>query len=146
MKKLYLDVDGVFLTKKNTQAAENVDKLLNYILPRFDCYWLTTHCHGGDSSVLLDMLSTYFPQETLCKLRKIKPSTWDTLKTEAIDFESDFYWIDDYVFQAEKRVLKQHNCLDRLVLVDLSREKELINIVSTLDALIDSLEIEEESQ
>ena len=146
MKKLYLDVDGVFLTKKNTQAAEGVDEFLNYILPRFDCYWLTTHCRGGDSSILLGMLSTYFSQETLYKLRKIKPSTWDTLKTEAIDFDSDFYWIDDYVFQAEKNILKQRNCLGRLILVDLSKEKELINILSTLDALTGSLKIKEEPQ
>lgn len=42
-------------------------------------------------------------------LKKIKPTNWDTLKTEAIDFESNYFWIDDNPMEAEQKILKEKN-------------------------------------
>ena len=39
-------------------------------------------------------------------MKCIKPTDWGTLKTDAIDFGEEFYWLDDYPFQAELNVLK----------------------------------------
>lgn len=44
MLKLYLDIDGVLLTTKHPQAAEDAAKFVAFITGHFDCYWLTTHC------------------------------------------------------------------------------------------------------
>jgi hypothetical protein len=42
--------------------------------------------------------------ETLEKLEDaVRPTNWDALKTEAIDFESDFYWLDDNPLQVERK-------------------------------------------
>lgn len=132
MTKLYLDVDGVLLTSKNVKAAPNGIAFLDNILSSFDCYWLTTHCKDGNTTSVLNRLSEYYPKQTIIKLQKVKPVKWDTLKTEAIDFSSSFIWLDDYVFEAEKAKLRQEKCLDRLVLVNLKRKNELLNICSNL--------------
>lgn len=42
------------------------------------------------------------------------------LKTEAIDFSSDFLWLDDYAFDGEQAMLKEYGALDKLVLIDLA--------------------------
>lgn len=122
-----MDVDGVLLTNKHTQIPFYGDAFIDAITSKYDCFWLTTHCKDGDTQMVLDRLSKYYSTDTMKKLQTIKPTKWDTLKTEAIDFGSDFYWIDDYVFEAEKEILKQRNCIDKLLLVDLNKEKELLN-------------------
>ena len=67
-------------------------------------------------------------------LSKIKPSpiNWKTLKTEGIDFNRKFYWIEDCPFIAEKQILKKHGCIDSLIEVNLNRANELNNIISLL--------------
>ena len=49
----------------------------------------------------------------------------DGLKTEAVDFNSEFIWLDDFPFEAEKKVLNKYNRIDALIVVDLKRESEL---------------------
>ena len=132
MKKLYLDIDGVLLTNRNLRAADGAIELIDFILSRFDCYWLTTHCREKSSTNALRMLALYFPESVIEKLKQIKPTQWNTLKTEAIDFESDFYWLDDYVLEAEKKELERHKCLQNLLLVDLKNDNELTNIMQKL--------------
>lgn len=130
--KLYLDIDGVLLTTKNIKAVDHAEIFIDFILENFDCYWLTTHCRGGNNDNLLKMLSEYFPNNIIKKISKIKPTLWDTLKTEAIDFNCDFLWLDDYVFEAEKKVLKENNCSDNLLIVDLKNEDELSSTICIL--------------
>lgn len=132
MKKLYLDVDGVILAKHNTKAAPGAVEFIDYITSYYDCYWLTTHCRDGNPNSLINMLSQYFPVECMIQLKQIKPTRWDALKTEAIDFTSDFYWLDDYVFNAEMEVLKSKSCIDRLIAVNLNNTNELKRIKERL--------------
>ena len=126
--KLYLDIDGVLLTTKNTQPAEYSNEFIDYIISHFDCYWLTTHCKGN-TIYALEYLSKYFSQQTIDKLKCIKPTQWDTLKTEAIDLSEEFIWLDDYPFIAEKEFLKVHNCENKLIIVNLNRQNELKKIM-----------------
>jgi len=128
MHKLYLDIDGVLLTTKNTRAADGAVEFIDFALSNFDCYWLTTHCRDGKCNQLLRLLAQYFPDDVLEKMKKVKPTKWDTLKTESIDFETDFYWLDDYAFEAEKKVLEQHKCLGNLILVNLNNNDELLQV------------------
>ncbi len=132
MKKLYLDIDGVLLTCKNKSAAQGSEVFIDYILKHFDCYWLTTHCKVGDTSSVITYLSEYFSPNVIKKLKLIKPTYWNTLKTEGIDFASDFIWLDDYVFQAEKNVLLKQGYLNNFILVNLNTNKELLHIIEKL--------------
>lgn len=125
MTKLCLDIDGVLLTAKHTQAALGVDEFIDFITQHFDCYWLTTHCKG-DSAPALRYLSRFLLPATLEKLRlAVHPTTWDTLKTEAIDLASNFYWLDDQPFQSEIAYLQAHSVAARLIIIDLNRPSEL---------------------
>lgn len=130
MTKLYIDIDGVLVTAKNTHKAEDVIPFLEFITEHFDCYWLTTHCKG-DVLPAVEYVKKYIPN---CEayLSKIKPTQWNTLKTEAIDFGSDFYWLDDYPMIAEKQVLAQYDKLSNLIVVNLKRPNELNDIMQTL--------------
>ncbi len=129
--RLYLDIDGVLLTAKDARPAEHVSEFIEFITASFDCYWLTTHCKG-DSLTAIRRLKPYLPEDTLDKLSVVKATSWNTLKTEAIDFVSDFYWLDDCPLHSEKAVLKDRNCFDRLVIVDLNRPSELVRIIDFL--------------
>lgn len=132
MKKLYIDIDGVLLTIKNTQRPQYAVEFIDFVTTTFDCYWLTSHCKEADTKHLLQYLSPYYEDSTIEKLRKIKPTSWVNAKVEAIDIHSDFYWLDDYVFQFEKEILKDFSLIDRLINVNLSHENELKHIKELL--------------
>ena len=115
--KLYIDIDGVLLKNREDKAVEGISSFIRFIVSNFDCYWLTTHCKG-DAQAAMDYLSEYLTCEDLKLLQKVKATDWNTLKTEAIDFTSDFYWIDDYAMNAEKEILQMKGKLDSLILVE----------------------------
>jgi hypothetical protein len=127
MTKLYIDIDGVLLTTKQAKPADNVVTFIDFITTNFECYWLTTHCKG-DNKTALAYIKPYFCTSTFDNLKTIKPTYWETLKTEAIDFSSDFFWLDDNPFNAEINILKSYACVDRLIVVDLRNEGELKRI------------------
>jgi len=81
---IYIDIDGVILTN-DLRPAKNLKKFLNYILRKHDVFWLTTHCKS-DSSEVITYLRQFLPNELIKLCEKIKPTNWQTLKTEAIDF------------------------------------------------------------
>ncbi len=136
MAKLYLDIDGVLLTSKHTQATPGVDAFVAFVTQHFDCYWLTTHCKG-DSSSALKYLAQFLLPSTLEVLKDaVHPTNWDALKTEAIELESDFYWVDDNPFQAEIAYLQSKQVANRLIIVDLSRSNELFTVQTKLQEVL----------
>ncbi len=124
MKRLYIDIDGVLLTTKQIRPAENVSVFLDFISTNFECLWLTTHCKGLENNSI-KYLSNYLNINDLEKIKTFKETNWDALKTDGIDFESDFYWLDDYPFESEILVLKSLNLENRLLKVELNGEKNL---------------------
>lgn len=118
---IYLDIDGVLLTK-NMRAATHADVFIKYVIENYPetTYWLTTRCQG-DATKPVRELAEFFDKETVKLLERIKPTTWvhSPLKTSAIDFSKPFLWFDDYPFDADKRVLFEHNTLDNWIKVDL---------------------------
>lgn len=131
MTRLYLDIDGVLLTTKQTQAAEGVASFIHFIMEHFDCYWLTTHCRG-DSKTSIKYLSQYLGAEEIENLKDVQATNWLTLKTEAIDLNSDFYWLEDYPLQAELNILEAHDKADRLIKVSLNDDDELERVKKML--------------
>lgn len=117
MKNLYLDLDGVILTKDGKET-KHLKEFLEVATNEFDCYWITTHCKG-DSLAVLNYLNDKISKESLEYLKILKPTNWNTLKTEAIDFQKDFIWMDDYIMESEKEILKKNNSLDSFIKIDL---------------------------
>ena len=113
---LYIDIDGVLLTK-NQKLPNHIENFLSFITENFDCYWLTTHCKGLKETAV-NYLKKYYPETLLPYIEKIKPTNWDAVKTDAIDFKNNFLWLDDYVLESEKRILAKNKCLQSLILID----------------------------
>ena len=109
---IYLDIDGVL--RGVASPVEDVVELLNYILTNYpdSAYWLTTHCRQGYNHTRAALLDSELPRDLAEKASEmIKPTDFSVLKTEGIDFTKPFIWLDDNLFESEKRVLESHNCL-----------------------------------
>jgi len=131
--KAYLDIDGVILAN-DKQIANYADEFIKYLVENHDVYWLTTHCHSGENYTV-KLLSQFFGQETMEYIKKIKPTDWQTWKTEAIDFSSDFLWFDDQVFEEEIRVLELNNKYNSWIQLDLSKDPNQLKYL--LDTWLD---------
>jgi len=135
---LYLDIDGVLLGKARPGDAEIVlaryaEEFLTYSLQHYHCFWLTTHCHNGDSADVINLLKRYAGEKVIKMAKDIGPVYWKTLKTEAIDVKSDFYWIDDQLLWSEIQWLKKNNVFDRWIQTDTRKNPDdLIRAISIL--------------
>ena len=108
---IYLDIDGVLIDKKGKPSPGLVEFMKN-ITDKHDVYWLTTWVKDNNPERALRILGDYVPLEIL---NKIKATTWNTWKTEAIDVSKDFRWFDDYIFPQEEEELKVHGCGDKWI-------------------------------
>ena len=70
-------------------------------------------------------------KRTPIKYAEGKPTMWCALKTDAIDFSSEFIWLDDYIMNAELSVLKENGCADSVYKIDLEREN-LLDVLETI--------------
>ena len=131
--KLYIDIDGVLLKYTGNNVPKDINKFIRFIVTNFDCYWLTTHCKGN-AQTAIDYLSEYLSADDLRLLQNIKATDWNTLKTEAIDFTSGFYWIDDYAMNAEKEILQIKGKQDSLILVQ-AYEDDMLDLMKRLSVV-----------
>jgi hypothetical protein len=141
MANLYLDIDGVLLGKDSPTSpvvilANHAREFLTFALANFHCYWLTSRCKG-DVRPVLHYLHLYAPDDMMPMLRRISPTNFDTIKTEAL--RGDFYWVDDSPSQAELDWLKEHNLLDRWVNVNTRKCPE--DLVAAMGKLISTLPV-----
>lgn len=114
MKKLniYFDIAGVLLWTNSPK--EDIIELLEYCLSNYpnSTYWLTTYCMGGNNRTNY-ALQGKFPNELVERVyNTFLPTDWHSLKTEAIDFNSDFVWFDDNLSESDKVVLEENHALD----------------------------------
>lgn len=126
---IYLDIDGVILTRQGDQMPY-LKEFFDFVfkISPTNVYWLTTHCKDGTTDGLLNHLKGRLDtiNEEYCM--KVKPTKWQTLKTEAIDFDNEFWWFDDYILTAEQKILEQYSKLHSWVKV----ENNLKDIVEDL--------------
>lgn len=128
---IYLDIDGVLITKGG-HPANFVDEFLRYTVSNYIVYWLTTHCRTGGNNAI-SYLQDKLPQETIKLIQIIKPTNWSTLKTEAINFNQDFLWLDDYIMNAEIDVLEKNKSTENYIKVDLIKNpNQLMDILGKL--------------
>ena len=78
-------------------------------------YWLTTLNWRGENRTK-EVLAPHLKPETVPLLDKIKPSVWNEMKTDGINFSEKFIWLDDDLWQDELKVLEQHNATDNFIL------------------------------
>ena len=123
---IYLDIDGVLLANENN-ASLYADEFLQHVLTKYpdSTYWLTTHNWRGENRAI-EVLSPTLKPETAELLKKIKPTEWGELKTDAINFEEDFLWFDDDLWPDELKVLEQNNATGRMVMIDLDKDPEIL--------------------
>lgn len=121
---IYLDIDGVLLVNDNTMA-NHCHEFLEYVTSRFPTYWLTTHCRGDERLTQLFLART-FPARTLEIVKKIKPTNWQTNKTEGIDFSLPFLWFDDDLFVGERQELEKRDLLDNWIEVDFRKDENYL--------------------
>ena len=133
--KIYLGIDGVLISKRNRNSVLNAFEFISLITTHFDTYWLTTHCKGNPEHALY-YLANFYDREFIELASRIKPTNWEKLRTEAIQFTSDFYWIDDEPYNSEKIFLESKNRLDRLIIPDYSKNADLLPIISYLSKYI----------
>lgn len=131
---IYLDIDGVLLTKLGEPAPHSLE-LLKYLAANHAVFWLTTHCHSGENRAP-EHLYPKFPPEAKAYIDKILPTNWGSWKTDAIDFSQDFRWLDDNIYQPEYEALKNHGCLERLIKINLQenplRLKEVLSCLKVI--------------
>lgn len=122
---IYLDIDGVLLAN-DKYPAKHVEAFLEYITSNYPTYWLTTHCHKGDTDWINEYLSPICSPKTMELIKRIKPTVkdWDIAKTEAIDFSRPFLWLDDDLYPEERQALIEHNCLANWIEIDLAKNEE----------------------
>ena len=131
MRNLYLDIDGTLVMRGGVPAPGLV-AFLSFVTENFDCYWLTTHCQGDANTVFLYLVGRV-PPEALPYIKHIKPTTWESGKTEAIDFTKPFFWLDDNLFETERKVLAEHNALESFIHIDLiSNPNQLLEVAEEL--------------
>ena len=105
-EKLYIDIDGTILTGDG--LAPGAKMFILAAVQAFDCYWLTTHCHG-DTATVLRYLRPHADDETYAALEKIRATNWEVFKTEALDpTDPDWIWLDDAPLATEIDWLQQH--------------------------------------
>ena len=122
LRNIYLDIDGVILTK-GVKPALHLDKFLNFILNNYSVFWLTSK-YRGDSKAIIKYLSQFLTPEVTLLLKGIKSTRFDLDKTEAIDFNKAFYWLDNEIFDSEKNTLKKYNAYDSWIELDLIKNPD----------------------
>lgn len=140
MINFYIDIDGVLINDSLVENGNPVPYALEFlklVTEKFNCYWLTTHCMNGENHAP-EYLTKRIP-EAAEYIAKIKPTNWSSWKTEAIDFNSDFRWIDDDVYKPEEDTLASHNAIGKIIRVNLrDNPRQLKDITEELSNLITS--------
>lgn len=129
-KNIYIDIDGVILTK-GVLPALHLDKFLRYILNNYSVFWLSSR-YQGDTKEIIKYLSKFLTPETLSLVSQIKTTSFRLDKTEAIDFSKAFFWLDNELFDSEKNALKKHNNYDSWIEINLIQTpNQLLDLISS---------------
>lgn len=134
--KIYLDIDGTMihedLTENYSKPAQGLEEFLIALRP-YDTYWLTTHCMDGDPLNAQQKMKAVVPISLFNDIDRIKPTTWKSMKTEALDWSGDFIWFDNDIFREEWDRFETATPNQQVVEVDLLKNPEqLIEITNEI--------------
>lgn len=101
---IYLDIDGTMIHEdewgRDNLAAAGLAEFIIALRP-YDTYWLTTHCRNGNPERPREIMKRHLPESLHPDIDRIKPTVWDTMKTQGIDWTEDFIWFDNDIMDAE---------------------------------------------
>ena len=125
--KIYLDIDGTMIHEDRwdmvNPAAAGLEEFIIALRP-YDTYWLTTHCTEGDPAKARAIMKAVLPESLHANIERIKPTTWQDLKTNGIDFSSNFIWFDNDIYTGEWEILKKCRKNQTVIEVDLRNNPE----------------------
>lgn len=134
--KIYLDIDGTMihedLSDMYCKPAVGLEDFIVALRP-YDTYWLTTHCTTGDPTNARRIMKSVLPAELHADIDRIKPTAWQDLKTQGIDFKSDFIWFDNDIYPGEWT--KLNKCHDGQIVIEIdlrNNPEHLIEITRDL--------------
>ena len=92
--KLFLDIDGVLLTKRG-DLAQGAEAFLRWCIGDHDPFWISTRTRDGSIRGARRAFHNMLDMELI---EAIRPTRWETLKTEPLPIGShDWFWIDDEI-------------------------------------------------
>jgi len=133
MIRAYIDIDGVLIRsgKAGPELIPRFPRIMKYLMKNFDCFWLTTHVRSEvGSGGAVRKLAPYLKKShvDLSILDGIKSTDWRTLKTEAIEFDQPFVWLDDNLLTAERQICEDKKCLDSVVAIDWEKRASRLTV------------------
>jgi len=134
---IYLDIDGTLIHENlaEDKAAESLNDFLIALRPH-TTFWLTTHCRDGNPERPREIMKRYVPPELHADIDRIKPTVWDTLKTQGIDWSHDFIWFDNDISAFEWERLEQGSERQHAIEINLrANPKQLGEITRDIFAL-----------
>ena len=127
--KLYLGVEGVLLhrtargsgSRRGFVVPPYALEFLSWAIEGFECYWLTSlDQRGGDNRIRRAFrIALELPARTGdfdILFECVNPTVWDRCMAEAIDLDSDFYWITKNPDQGSLAVLERRGLNERMIL------------------------------
>ena len=134
--KIYLDIDGTMIHEETgpmwSKPAAGLEDFIIALRP-YETWWLTTHCMEGDPVRAVEMMKRVLPDVLHPDIDRIKPTAWKIDKTEALDWDSDFIWFDNDIFEQEWKDLEKCRDNQSVVQVDLvANPKQLEEITRDL--------------
>lgn len=117
---IYLDIDGTMI---HEDLSENYGKpaqgLPEFILAlrSHKTFWLTTHCREGDPTRAREIMKGVLPSNLHGDIDRIQPTIWNDLKTEGINFTTDFIWFDNDIYAGEWRKLEE--CTENQIVIEI---------------------------
>ena len=139
---IYINIDGVLLTNDGT-PAKHAEEFLRNVLAYYpySTYWLTEDCQG-DAGIPMKRIGHLFNAETVELMKKIKPTSWNTLKTNAIDLTKPFYWFESKPSYEEIHTLVEHDVFHNLIKVDLLKGPDQLREIANDIPLLVTLPVE----
>jgi hypothetical protein len=130
--KIYLDIDGTMIHEDRWDmenlAADGLAEFIIALRPHAT-YWLTTHCRDGNPERAREIMKRYLPPELYADIDRIKPTVWDTQKTQGIDWTEDFIWFDNDISAFEWEKIAQGSENQQAIEVNLKvNPKQLVEI------------------
>jgi hypothetical protein len=124
--KIYIDIDGTMIHEEIEKAGVPAVGLEEFLvaLRGYETYWLTTHCMNGDPQYAQKLMKKKVSEEFYADIDRIIPTAWSILKTDALDFTSDFVWFDNVVSSGELKELNRCKENQSLLQVDLKKNPE----------------------
>lgn len=134
---IYLNIDGVLLNNKG-ELADFAEVFLQALITRWpdSTYWLSNYCWKGKNQTLDIIFPKLKKKRTMELIEFIKPTDWDELKTDAIDFTKPFLWFENEIFSDEMEILNHYHATKCFRKIDLVKDPtQLLNEVVFLKSL-----------